>query len=73
MREAGDDEVMAEEVPVVLSLIGAAAIPAIAQFLCDLPTTAPAIRAMEGLKKIAQRHPACHGECVMTLTRVLKQ
>jgi SEC-C motif/Protein of unknown function (DUF1186)/PBS lyase HEAT-like repeat len=74
MSEAGDDEVMAEEVPVVLSLIGAAAIPVIAQFLCDLPTTVPpTIRAMEGLKKIAQRHPACRGECVMALTRVLKR
>jgi hypothetical protein len=73
-REAGDDEVMAEEVPVVLSPIGAAAIPAIAEFPSDLPTTAsPAIRAMEGLKKIARRHPACRDECVMTLTRVLKQ
>ena len=74
IREAGDDEVMADEVPVVLSLIGAAAIPSIAEFLSDLPTTAsPAIRAMEGLKKIGQRHPACRDECVTILTRVLKQ
>lgn len=74
IREAGDDEVMAEEVPVVLSLIGVAAISSIAEFLSELPTTAsPAIRAMEGLKKIGQRHSACRDECVMILTRVLKQ
>jgi hypothetical protein len=74
LMAADDDEVAADEVPVVLSLIGRAAIPSIAAFLSGQSNaTSPTLLAMDGLKKIALRHPECRGECIDILTRILKR
>jgi hypothetical protein len=73
LNAAGDDAVTVEEFPLVLSLIGPAAIPAIAEFMSGQSnTTSPVIGAMQGVSKIALRHPECRGECVAILTGMLR-
>jgi SEC-C motif len=74
LRAAGENEVAYEEFPAVLSLIGPAAIPTIAEFLAGpSDTTSPVIRVMEGLTKIALGHPECRSECIDILTQLLKR
>ena len=66
-----DDSVI-EEFPVVFGMVGSPAISPIAGFLSDatLPVTSAAA-AMDGLKEIAERHPASRGDCVGILVEVL--
>jgi len=75
LKSAGlDDDWTHTELPVVLGLIGAAAIPSAAAFIWDQSnSTFPAATAILGLKEIARRHPACRGECIGILGRLLER
>ena len=66
------DEAADLEVPVVLGMIGPAAIPHIAGFLSDRATpTSPIATAISGLREIAARYPDCRRECIGILVRTL--
>jgi hypothetical protein len=71
MRE--DDDAVDLEIPIVLGMIGSAAIPHIAGYVSDRtnPTRAVAI-ALSGLREIAERNPDCRGECIDILVRRLE-
>jgi hypothetical protein len=59
--------------PMVFGMIGPAAFPHIAGFLADRSNPKfPVSTAIEGLKKIAERHPECRAECVGILARTLE-
>lgn len=73
LRTAENDEAVNEELPVVLGMIGLAAVPHIAAFLSDRANPiSPAATAMAGLREIVARHPECRDECVAILARVLE-
>jgi len=73
LKTEAEDEVAGEELPVVLGMIGAPAIPQIAGFLSDRSTpTSAANTAISGLTEIAMRHPECRTECVGILRRTLE-
>jgi hypothetical protein len=67
------DEAADEELPIVLGMIGPAALKPLAAFLADQsqPRSA-AISATAAVKEIAERHPACRAESIDILTRVLE-
>ena len=68
-----DDDMINEEVPDVLGMIGPAAIPAVAEYLADTSHGLWArVAATISLKEIGQRHPESRDECVMVLTRQLE-
>ncbi len=71
MRE--DDDAVDLEIPIVLGMIGPAAIPHIAGYVSDRtnPTRAVAI-ALSGLREIAVRNPDCRDECIDILVRRLE-
>ena len=75
LKSAGlDDDWTDMELPVVFGLIGAAAISSVAAFVWDQSnSTFPASTAIAGIKEIARRHPACRGECVGILGRLLER
>jgi hypothetical protein len=74
LKTAEGDEAVGEEFPKVFGMIGLPAIPHIAKFLSDRSNpTFPVATAIEGLKEIAERHPACRTECVGILARMLEQ
>jgi hypothetical protein len=69
-----DDDLTDMELPVVFGLIGAGAIPPVAAFIWDQSnSTFPASTAIAGIKEIARRHPACRGECIGILGRLLER
>jgi len=69
-----DDDLTDMELPVVFGLIGATAIPSIAAFIWDQSASPfPAPTAIAGIKEIARRHPACRGECISVLGRLLER
>jgi hypothetical protein len=73
MKTMPGDDVAEEELPVVLGMIGPAAIPEIAGFLADRSSsTTPVVAAITAVKEIAARHPECRAECVGILTRTLE-
>ncbi len=72
LKAFDEDDLAMQELPVVFGMIGPPAIPHITGFLSDpaLPTI-PAGTAMEGLKEIAARHPACREECIGILVKII--
>jgi hypothetical protein len=68
-----DDDMINEEVPEVLGMIGPAAIPAVVEYLADASHGLWArVAAASSLKEIGQRHPDSRDECVAVLTRQLE-
>lgn len=73
LKTTENDEAVDEELPIVLGMIGPAAVPHIAGFLSDRSNpTSPVATAMAGLKEIVARHPECREECVGILAHVLE-
>ena len=67
------DDAVDLEVPVVLGMIGPAAIPHIAGFLSNRANPAtPVARAISGLREIVARHPDCRRACIDILVRMLE-
>ncbi len=67
------DDMIGEEVPEALGMIGPAAIPAVAEYLADASHGLWArVAAASSLKEIGQRHPDARAECVAILTRQLE-
>ncbi len=67
------DDMIREEVPDVLGMIGPAAIPAVVEYLADASHGRWArVAAASSLKEIGQRHPDTRAECVAVLTRQLE-
>jgi hypothetical protein len=63
-----------EELPIVLGMIGPAAIPALAAFLADeQKDTYTREDAAQGLKEIAQRHPESREACVSAISGPLER
>lgn len=72
LKAFGEDDAAIEELPVVFGMVGRSAIPHIAGFLSGgALAVMPAATAMGGLKEIAERHPACRGDCVGVLANML--
>lgn len=67
-----DDDWVGEELPRVFGMIGASAIPALADYLADAQHGEYArISAAHSLSEIGQRHPDARAACVARLTRQL--
>ncbi len=75
LKSTGDDDDWAHtELPVVFGLVGPTAIQPVAGFISDhANSTFPAATAILGIKEIALRHPACRGECIGVLERLLER
>ncbi|MFE1745750.1 HEAT repeat domain-containing protein [Coleofasciculus sp. H7-2] len=72
-RESNYWEWIAEELPLVYSTIGPAAIPALAAYLADTSQAIfPRTTAVNCLEEIAIDYPEARDECVTILTRQLK-
>ena len=70
--ENGDDWV-GEEVPIVLGMIGPAAVPKIAAYLDEpLHGVWPRVIAARALAEIGQRHPGARDDCVRALSGCLE-
>lgn len=68
------DEWANEELPVVMGMIGASALPKIKAYLADsTPGLSAHISAMSSLKQIAQQHPDQRSHCIEALTDLLKR
>jgi len=68
-----DDDMVNEELPEVLGLIGPAAIPVVVAYLADTSHGLWArVAAALSLGEIGQRHPDSRGECIAALTRQLE-
>jgi hypothetical protein len=68
-----DDDAAGEELPVVFGMIGPIAVQPLAELLADHSTpSSTALAAIDGVKEIGKRHPACRGECIDVLVRVLE-
>ncbi|HEY9747669.1 MAG TPA: DUF1186 domain-containing protein, partial [Allocoleopsis sp.] len=68
------NEWVGEEVPEVLGMIGAAAIPILSTYLADRTHGLSArIAASEALVKIAQQHPEVREQCVEAIAHQLEQ
>lgn len=73
-NELEDDDWMNEELPVVLGMIGPAAIEPLQNFLTDKQNNLfPRINAAESLREIGERHPEARDECIKLLTNQLRQ
>jgi hypothetical protein len=71
-RTDNEDEWVGEEVPVVLGMIGPAAVSSIANYLADpLNGLWPRLAAGQALVEISQRHPETWADCVAVLTSSL--
>jgi hypothetical protein len=69
-----DDDMVNEEMPEVLGLIGPAAIPAVTAYLADASHGLWArVVAARSLGEIGQRHPDSRAECVALLTSQLER
>jgi hypothetical protein len=68
-----DDDMINEEIPDALGMIGPAALPAVAAYLADVSHGLWArVAAASSLKEIGRRHPDARSECVAVLTRQLE-
>ncbi len=68
-----DDVSAHEDIPIVLGLIGPAAIPHIAGFVADRSNpTEPVWAALTALGEVGKRHPECRDACVGLLARTLE-
>ena len=73
LNDKRDDDTATDELPTAFGLIGAAAIPMLADFLNDPSVqTTPATIAMYGLNKIAARHPEHRATCIGILVHGLQ-
>ncbi len=72
-RTDDGDGWVSEEVPIILGMIGPAAVPKIAAFL-DEPLHAlwPRVTAAQGLVEIGQRQPGARDDCVRVLSGCLE-
>jgi hypothetical protein len=69
-----DDDAVGEEVPVVLGMIGPAALEPAAAYVADARHRKYArVAAGEALREIGQRYPDTRGEAVAALTRTLER
>jgi hypothetical protein len=68
-----DDDMINEEIPDALGMIGPAALPAVAAYLADVSHGLWArVAAASSLKEIGRRHPDARSECVAVLTQQLE-
>jgi hypothetical protein len=68
-----DDDWVGEEVPVVLGMIGPAALPKLTEYLADPGNGLwPRVAAAQALVEIGQRYPEALAGCVAVLTRSLE-
>lgn len=68
-----DDDMINEEIPDALGMIGPAALSAVAAYLADVSHGLWArVAAASSLKEIGRRHPDARSECVAVLTRQLE-
>ncbi len=73
LKTMPEDDAADEDLPIVLGMIGPAAIPEIAGLLADRSSaTTPVVAAITAVKEIAARHPECRAECIGILTRTLE-
>jgi hypothetical protein len=73
LKTLEDDDAANEDIPVVLGMIGPAAIPHLAAFIADRSNPPqPVYAALTGLGEVAARHPECRDECVGLLARTLE-
>jgi hypothetical protein len=73
LKMGEDDDAVDLEIPIVLGMIGSAAIPHIAGYVSDRTNpTRPVAIALSGLREIAERNPDCRGECIDILVRRLE-
>jgi hypothetical protein len=74
LKMRDDDDAIDLEFPIVFGMIGAAAIPHLAGFLCDRAnSTNAAITALSALCEIAERYPDCRGTCIDVLVQTLRR
>ncbi len=72
--EYRDNDWMVDELPIVYSMIGPKAIPALSDYLANVENEMFArTSAMDCLEKIAQVHPEHYSECVNILTQQLEK
>jgi hypothetical protein len=65
IRQGEDDEWIWEEIPMVYSLLGPAAIPTLAQYISDnAPELSTTLTAAVALEEIVKRHPDARQACV---------
>ena len=70
--EYRDNDWIHEEIPIVIGMIGAAAIAPTRDFLRELHRDLYALAgAAHGLEEIGKKDPACRGDCVQALTTAL--
>lgn len=71
--EEFDDDWVGEELPVVLGMIGPAAVPKVAEYLADpLYGLWARVAAAHSLAEVGQRHPDARDDCVAVLRDTLK-
>jgi hypothetical protein len=67
-----EDDWVGEEIPVVLGMIGPAAVPKLAEFLADpLQGLWARVAAAHALAEVGQRHPDARDDCVAVLSGAL--
>jgi hypothetical protein len=68
-----DDDWVGEEIPVVLGMIGPAAVPKVAEYLADpLHGLWARVAAAHSLAEVGQRHPDARDDCVAVLSDTLE-
>lgn len=73
-HELEDSDWVREELPTVYGMIGAAAIPALAEYLADASHGLfPRITATHSLEQIGSMHPEAREQCVSVLNRQLER
>jgi HEAT repeat protein len=71
--EEFDDDWVGEEIPVVLGMIGPAAVPKVAEYLADpLHGLWARVAAAHSLAEVGQRHPGARDDCVAVLSDTLE-
>lgn len=73
LKKIDEDEAAEMELPVVLGMIGPAAIPYCSDFLSDRANPPLSLATtIDAIKEIAERHPGYRAECVGILARTLE-
>ncbi len=71
--EEFDDDWVGEEIPLVLGMIGPAAVPKLAEYLADpLHGLWAWVAASHSLAEVGQRHPGARDDCVTVLSDTLE-
>ncbi len=69
-----DDDWVDEELPDVFGMIGPAALPALAEYMTDLPhSVSSRISVITSIEKIVKRWPGARGECLALLENRLER